>query len=73
MDDWSRWRLVLSAPAVSLWRFLSEQSEQATATLSELARDLHTSKTGVRKALAELEGHGFIAMVEEDGTWRDLA
>ena len=49
----------MSPLAVRLWRLLSERP--GPYGLAEIIRDLHTSKTGVLKALYELEEAGVAA------------
>ena len=64
MTELGKWRLVLSPVAVKLWRFLDEQQHQSpTLRIADLTGDLHASKTAVRRALGELEEHGFIAVL----------
>lgn len=61
-----KWRFVLSPVAIRLWRLLDEQQDKApTIRLADLTRDLHASKTAVRRAMSELAEHGFIAVIDD--------
>lgn len=67
MDEWAKWRQILSPAAVKVWTYLSRW-EDRDATMSELTRALGLSKTAIRQALDELASHGFIAVSQE---WDD--
>lgn len=56
-----KWRAILSPLAWTLYRDeIRGQADDATVRIEELARERRTSKTAVRRALAELEEHGFV-------------
>jgi hypothetical protein len=62
-----KWRVAVSATAWSLYETIRKSPEDATAGIEEWAREFRTSKTAIRRALGELEEHGFItAYVEEE-------
>lgn len=66
-DHWGSWSLVLSPVAVRLWRYVDELRDKSpTLLMVDLTTDLRASKTAVRRALAELADHGFIAVQQED-------
>lgn len=65
MDEWGKWRKVLSPASVKVWNHLSRYGEQ-DATISELTRTLGLSKTAIRGALAELSEHGFLTVEVDD-------
>lgn len=65
MDEWAKWRQILSPASVKVWKHLSHFPDQ-DATMVELTRELGLSKTAIRTALDELVGYGFITVDQEE-------
>lgn len=61
-DDW---RAFLSKEAHRLWVFL-QAAQMGQTTLKDMARACQTSKTAVKRALVELEEHGFLAIMGDE-------
>jgi hypothetical protein len=65
-EEGGMWRVVLSSLAWNLYGAIQAAPEDAQARIEEWAREYNTSKTAIRRAIGELEQHGFItAFVEE--------
>lgn len=58
------WPQVLSRDAWRLWQYLNA-GPVAQLTLAELGRAVGVSKAKARRALLELEEHGFLSIQQE--------
>lgn len=57
--------IILSREAAKLRRVMLERPGRYS--ISEMKRELHTSKAGVARAITELEDAGLIRMEDDDG------
>jgi DNA-binding GntR family transcriptional regulator len=66
MNDLDNWMAVLSPTAKVLWALIGQPllPKSAEVTMGELVKETGKSKTAIRAAIAELEEHGFILVIE---------
>lgn len=60
-DDYGYWVRVLTPGARRLWDYL-QNVDGRTSLMLDVVRETGLSKTAIRTAMAELEGHGFVAI-----------
>jgi hypothetical protein len=58
-DDYGYWVRVLTPAARRLWEYF-QIIDGRTSLLLDVVRETGLSKTAIRSAVAELEGHGFV-------------
>ncbi len=60
-----RWHSILSTTAWMLYS-VAHAVPDGEATIEELCREFHTSKTAIRRAIGELEERGLIIAYQEE-------